>query len=86
VWQDVGGRGELRHPVCFRGPPTGSNDDSPVLAGVVRISHAYDDPRRRRPVEKVTRLEDEIGEPILPMPVGIDDGQVARQLRSFRTR
>jgi len=75
--------GEL-DAVRFRRAPTLSNDDSGVLAFRVGVSHAYDDPRRRRPVEKITRLEDQVGEPKLPMPVGIEDGQVARQLRSFR--
>ena len=73
-------RGELARAVHFRGPPTRSDNDSGVLARIVRLVDAYDEPGTCISLQQVTRLEDPIGEPVLPMAVGKEDGQRAGQL------
>ena len=49
-----------------------------MLARLVRHAHAYDDPGADSPVQEVTSHEDLIGEPILPMTIGVPDREVAR--------
>ena len=66
--------------VHVRGPPTRSDNDSGVLARIVRLVDAYDEPGTCISLQQVTRLEDPIGEPVLPMAVGKEDGQRAGQL------
>jgi hypothetical protein len=59
-------------------PTPSANDDGGVLARLVRHAHAFDDPGAGVPLQEVTWHEDLIGKPILPMAVGIPDGEVAR--------
>ena len=62
-------------------PTPWANIDGGVLARLVRHAHAYDDPGAGSPVQEVTRHEDLIGEPILPMTIGVPDREVARHLQ-----
>jgi len=76
----VAARGELVRAVHFRGPPTCSDHDSGVLARIVRLADAHDKPGGGAALQQVTRLENLVGEPVLPTAVGIDDRERAGQL------
>jgi hypothetical protein len=49
-----------------------------VLARVVQIAHAHNDPGAGVSVEEITGLEDQVGVPVLPMAVRIRDGECPR--------
>ena len=57
-----------------------SNDDGRVLARIVRLADAHDEPGAGTTLQQVAHLEDLVGEPVLSTAVGIDDRERAGQL------
>ena len=66
-------------------PTPRSNDDCGVLARVVHIAHAHNDPGASFSLKVITGLEDQIGEPVLPMAVRILDGESTRHSSPSRS-
>lgn len=62
-----------------------TNEDGGVLARPVRNANAYDDPGTGVPLKEVTWSEDLISKPVLPVAVGIADGEGARHSSPSRS-
>jgi hypothetical protein len=75
------GRAQRRCRSPGRSPPR-SNDDCGVLARVVQIARAHNDPGAGVSLEEITGLEDQVGVPVLPMAVRIHDGECSRHFFS----